>query len=228
VGTNETERTAWQVSHITDKKAIQLIKDKKVRFGSPTVLKYSDSMTQEMMLGNGKIQSTLHRFIPAHDAIVGEPAYGEEVDKIKAVCDGDGPGCGLKLREVSASINSNNVNQLTIVPFVKKALKQFKPETLQAIVEYSKETKEADLDTCVSRKIKIIADEHSSWDHDQIIAVAYSYCKEKSSEIESMILGDLTPELLNTREKLLKSRRDKFELLKNLDIMSDKLQLLKS
>lgn len=37
-------------------------------------------------------------------------------------------------------------------------------------------------DECVERKIKILADEHPEWKHDQVVAVAFSYCKEKKGD----------------------------------------------
>jgi len=219
VGIDELTRTAWQVSQIFDKKAQKMISEKNVRFGSPTVLKYSDDTVKEMRLGNGQLQSTLHRFVPAHDAIVGEPAYGKEVDKIKAICKGDGKRCGVKLMAVSASVNSDNIDQLTIVPFVKKTLNaNFSDVTLKQMVEFSKNTRQGDTsESCVSRKIKIIADENPSMPHDQVIAIAYSYCNDKSASIQKMIIADLAPEIIkntkrlrteiSTREKLINSVR---------------------
>ncbi len=206
VGLNETARTAWQVSHITDKKTVKMIKEKKIKFGSPTVLPYSDSTTDIVKLGDGRLETTLHRFIPAHDCLVGNPAYGKEVDNIPAVCDGDGPACALKLLEVSASyagdINDDNTTQLTIVPFVKKAInKHFKSETISEIVGYIQNADESKLDSCVERKIKILADEHPKWDQDQIVAVAFSYCREKSGDLEKSLLGSLAPDILSIRNK---------------------------
>lgn len=265
VGIDETMQIAWQVSQIFDKKAQQLIRDKKVRYGSPTVLKYSDATTVERKLGNGRIQTTLNRFIPAHDAIVEEPAYGKQVDFIKAICDGDGVGCSLKLMAVSASVqhnsqveeiikrehdlldkkipedevheillkefgsevNSDNVDQLTIVPFVKKVLKaNFKAKTLKEMVEYSKKTRQgSSSESCVSRKISILADEHPKWDHDQIIAVAYSYCrKDAEKSIQKMILGDLTPEIMGIQ----KSMQEEKELVNELSNMTQHMTKLKA
>jgi len=37
-------------------------------------------------------------------------------------------------------------------------------------------------DDCVSRKIKILSDEHPEWKHDQVVAVAFSYCREKKGD----------------------------------------------
>jgi hypothetical protein len=225
VGIDELKRIAWQVSEVS-KEIYDRVRAKKLRFGSPTVLKYSDRFTDENKLGNGKLQTTLHRFIPAHDALVAEPAYGKQVDKIKAVCKGDGKGCALKLREVSASVNSDNVDQLTIVPFIRKALKKnFQAVTLKEMVEYSKRTRQGSTDeSCVSKKIGIIADEHPEWDHDKIIAVAYSYCKEKSADIETIILGDLTPEIFSMKEKMKKEsnlqKRTLMEIAKLQDAVS--------
>lgn len=37
-------------------------------------------------------------------------------------------------------------------------------------------------DECVERKIKILAKEHPDWKQDQVVAVAFSYCKEKQGD----------------------------------------------
>jgi len=47
-------------------------------------------------------------------------------------------------------------------------------------------------DECVSRKIKILSDEHPEWSHDQVIAVAFSYCKEKKADSASQVVDSLT------------------------------------
>ena len=227
VGIDELKQIAWQVSQIFDKKAQRLIKEKKIRFGSPTVLKYSDDTLEERKLGDGRIQSTLHRFIPAHDALVAEPAYGKQVDYIPAVCDGSGEGCALKLMAVSASVNSDNTDQLTIVPFVRKVLKDnFKHKTLGEMIEFSKKTRQGDTsESCVSRKIKIIADENPEWKHDKVIAVAYSYCrKNKSAELEKSILKDLLPEVQSLQDDI----RQKKEIIDKVDTFHKFMKTIKT
>lgn len=47
-------------------------------------------------------------------------------------------------------------------------------------------------DDCVSRKIKILAEEHKDWKHDQVVAVAYSYCREKRADSAEQVVGPLT------------------------------------
>jgi len=226
VGIDPVKRTAWQVSHITDKETQELIKAGKIKYGSPTVLKYNDANTEEKDTGLWQKQTTLHRFVPAHDALVAEPAYGKEVDKIPAICEGDGPACSLKLMEVSASVNSDNVNQLTIVPFVKKALnKHFKASTLEAYYNYSKS---GESDSCVSKKIKILADEHPTWDHDQAIAVAYSYCKQNQGAIEKQLIVDLAPDILKTKDRIAQEMKIKNNLMHDLSQIKNKLITLHS
>jgi len=226
VGTDPIKREAWQVSQITDPETQELIKAGKIKYGSPTVLKYNDANTEEKETGLWHKQTTLHRFVPAHDALVADPAYGKEVDKIPAICEGDGPACSLKLMAVSASVNSDNVNQLTIVPFVKKTLhKYFKASTL---VEYYNYAKSGQSDTCVQNKIKILADEHPKWDHDQVIAVAYSYCRENAGAVEKQVIADLVPEIRTTKDRISQEMWVKDQLLHNLDILQNKLIKLHS
>lgn len=200
VGLDELEHKAWQVSHIFDKKAAKLIKEGKVKYGSPTVMVYSQNTVEIRNYGTAAEETILHRFIPAHDAIVADPAYGKLADFIPAVCDGDGPACALKLLQVSASIGDDNTTQLTIVPFIRSTLKKhFKSETLNEIVGYIKNTHESNLDSCVERKIKILVDEHPKWEHDQIVAVAFDYCRSKKGDI---FLDIIKPEILQLREKI--------------------------
>lgn len=221
VGIDEVKRSAWSVSQIKDKETQQLIKDRKIKFGSPLVLKYNDANTEQKDTGLWKTQTTLHRFIPGHDALIADPAYGKEIDNIPAICEGDGPACSLKLMQVSASVNSDNVNQLTIVPFVKKALKKhFKASTLEA---YYQHAKSGQSDSCVANKIKILADEHSDWDHEQVIAVAYSYCREKEGAIEKMVIVDLAPDILRTKEKISQENKIKDQLFHDLSHLKNKL-----
>ena len=230
VGLNELLKSAWQVSQITDKKAAKLIRQKKVRFGSPTVLVYSPETVEKKNIGTNIEETWLHRFIPAHDALIGVPAYGEMIDYIPAICDGDGPACALKLKEVSASVHSadigdDNTMQLTIVPFVKSTMKKrFKAETFAEIVGYIQQADESKLDSCVERKIKILVDEHSDWDHDQVVAVAFSYCREKSGELEAMILQGLTSEILTMRDKA--SSYQKLE--KEIATLGNNLHIIKA
>lgn len=227
VGLNETARTAWEVVHITNERVAKLIRKKKVRFGSPTVLPYSESTTHIVKLGDGRLETTLDRFIPAQDALIRNPAYGKEVDNIPVVCDGDGPACALKLLEVSASveleadINDDNTTQLTIVPFVRKAIeKHFKADTINDIVGYIQQADSSKLSSCVERKIKIIADENPKMKKSQVIAVAYSYCREKKGDIEKAILTNLAPEILPIMEKAKSHKK----LAKEIITLSNKLQ----
>ncbi len=202
VGLNELLHSAWQVSQITDKKAEKLIRQRKVKFGSPTVLVYSPETVEKKNIGSNIEETWLHRFIPAHDGLIGDPAYGKMIDFIPAICDGDGPACALKLSEVSADVNSDNTDQLTIVPFVKSTLKKhFRAETFNEIVGYIRQADESKLDSCVERKIKILSDEHPEWDNDQVVAVAFSYCRKKSGELEKMFLQGMSSEILTMRDK---------------------------
>ena len=225
VGIDEMLHSAWQVSQITDKKAQKLIRQKKVKFGSPTVLVYSPETVEKKNIGTNIEETWLHRFIPAHDGLIGEPAYGRMIDFIPAICDGDGPACALKLSEVSADVNSDNTDHLTIVPFVKSTMKKkFKAETFNEIVGYIQQADESKLDSCVERKIKILADEHPKWDNDQVVAVAFSYCREKSGELEAMILQGLTSDILTMRDKALSHKKLETEITS----LTNKLQTIKA
>lgn len=210
---DEMFHKVYQYSEITDPVAQQMILDEEIEFGSPTVVIYNEETRDEVELGDGRIETTLHRFIAAQDALVGNPAYGKETDNIPAVCTGDGPGCAMKLLSVSAAINDDNTNQLTIVPFVKKTVNsRYSSQDLAIIVGKIHNAPEADLDSCVERKIKILHDEHPDWDNDQIVAVAFSYCRESAMEAEFC-----TTDLDN-----LTNKENEFKL--NLENLSNKLK----
>lgn len=230
VGLDELKRTAWQVSHITDEKTIELIRDEKIKFGSPTVLPYSKATVEKVHLGDGKIETTLHRFKGAQDAIVGDPAYGKEVDFIPAICDGTGEGCALKLMEVSAAVNSDNIDQITIVPFVKQSLKKhFKGETINDIVGYIKQADASTLKDCVSRKIKIISDEDPKMDNGQVIAIAYSHCrKRKEGQIMDMIAEDIGNIIFSIKDNIREEIAIQEEILHTIGDTKTKLKQLAS
>lgn len=230
VGLDELKRTAWQVSQVTDPEAIALIRAEKVKWGSPTVLPFSKDTTERVNLGDGRIETTLHRFKGAQDALVGNPAYGKEVDFIPAICDGTGEGCALKLMEVSAAVNSDNIDQVTIVPFVTKSLKKhYKSETINDIVGYVKQADVSTLKDCVSRKIKIIADENPSMPNEQVVAVAYSYCrKKKEGEIEDLIAEDIGDTIFSIKDSIREELELKNELLHKIETTKSKLKHLSS
>lgn len=304
VGIDEVNHTAWQVSHIFDKTTQDMIDKGEIEFGSPTVLMRSEATRERQSAGTPFQRDILHRFTPAHDALVGNPAYGKEINNIKAVCKGDGPACALKLLTVSASVDyrqnhknvepnftgsgildkaltyeqaeyvetdiprqcstcvffqwpntclkpidkpvnpikgccrywkpakanpgdimytadigGDNTSQLTIVPFVRAELKKrFSAQSLKDIVGHINEASE---DSCLSRKIKIISDEHPSWEHDKIIAVAYSYCGEPKGGAVDASVQDLFIPLASdliklSRNEQIKKKTELMQQIKNL------------
>lgn len=223
VGVDEISHVAWQVSQIFDKTVQKMILDKEVEFGSPTVLVHSLSTREQRSPGTEFQEDILHRFKPAHDALVANPAYGKQINNIPAVCTGDGQACALKLLQVSAStayrssINSDNTDQLTIVPFIKKVVNdRFTAGQLAMIVGKIQQAKTAEADSCVSRKIKIISDEHPSMPHDQVIAVAYSYCREKGGSSDGYLDMDDSQVGESLREERITVERDVIDTIRNL------------
>ena len=119
VGLEEVGHLAWEIVKLKNKKIYDMVRTKKIRFGSPTVhtpKKYAEFLDK----GTPMERTVLHRFIGKHDSIVSEPAYTKMVDKIVAVCTGDGPGCASKLLEVGAEVNDSATSQITVPKFVKK------------------------------------------------------------------------------------------------------------
>lgn len=219
---DEMAHTVYQISHVTDPEVARLIHEKKIRFGSPTVVVHSEDTREIRNQGTASEEHVLHRFKPGHDAIVAEPAYGKEVDKIKAICDGTGEGCALKLKQVNASVGDSTISQITIVGFLEKALrKKFKPETLKAIVKNAQNSNAKQ--SCIARKIKIITDEDPTRPHEQIIAMAYSYCEEKGS-FESALVNDLASKILHEKQRI----QEEYEIIHAVEKLQDKIEITHS
>lgn len=213
---DEMNHTVSQVSHIPDPEIAKMIHDKKLKFGSPTVVVHSEATREIRNRGTASEEHVLHRFKAGHDAIVAEPAYGREVDKIKAICDGTGEGCALKLKQVNAAVGDNTMSQITIVGFVERALKKkFTAKTLEAIVKYAQNSNSKN--SCIARKIKIITDEDSSRSHEQIIAMAYSYCEKSGAE--AAIEVDITDKILTEKQRI----QDEIKVISSIEKLQDKL-----
>jgi len=101
--------------------------------------------------------------------------------------------------------------------------KHFKSETIVDIVGYIKNADESKLDSCVERKIKILADENPKWDQDQVVAVAFDMCRESGS-LDNLILDVLRPEIMKIREKVIAQKNLESEVEK----LNDKLQVIKT
>ena len=58
-------------------------------------------------------------------------------------------------------------------------------------------------DECVERKIKILADEHKNWSHDQVVAVAFSMCRKGTAEIvDPLTQTPMIKKLLGTTARI--------------------------
>lgn len=280
-------RRAIQISEVFDERTQKLIEQKKIRFGSPTVLPFSLDTREQRFTGTSYQQDILHRFRPAHDAIVANPAYTKDKNKFAAVCKGKGEACAMKLLAVNASVeyrkryeadfeeqlaigikvemehttdpeiakkialdhlkedsnyytklakifsdvpksaaevNGTNIDQITIVDFVKSVNKRFNAETLAGVIENIRSTKEASTDSCVEKKIRIISNEHPEWDNDKIVAVAFSYCDEKKASTPAEIDMFVASTIQNT---LAKQEKHLSKLDASLKTLQQKIRNLK-
>jgi hypothetical protein len=142
---DEVNRSLWGVGEIFDKKAQEMIRNREIQFGSPTVLVYSQETREQQSKGTPFQKDILHRFNPAHDALVGDPAYGKNVDKIKAICEGDGEACALKLLTVSASRQYREMEgqyEAKDYPWdqcIRDQTKKYGPEGAKKVCGYIKE-----------------------------------------------------------------------------------------
>jgi len=216
------------VSFITDPKTIQLIREKKLKYGSPTVVVYSNATREIKNYGTAAEEHILHRFKAGHDAIVGEPAYTKEVDKFKAICDGDGEACALKLLEVNvsdhslaAAVGGDTINQLTIVGFVKNQLgKKFKVGTLEAVMSHlDAQSKE---DSCISKEWDYLKTEKPDIEKDQRLAISLSKCRvEKSGgELDESFMGDIINNVWQIKNEI----DQKEKMLQGIGELKDKIE----
>ncbi len=145
-GLDEQQKKAWAIAEITDPEAQRQIQSGEIKFVSPSMLSYNH---QIMFLGEEKI---ILGFEAAHVAGVSNPAYGVLSAQIKGTCacaDGQCEVCMNTLKMVQAS----DENSLEITKNLIKAESE-----------------------CVAKWIDELANAHPEWEHDQVIAVAYSKC----------------------------------------------------
>ncbi len=61
----------------------------------------------------------------------------------------------------------------------------------------------AQSDECVERKIKILADEHPEWSHDQVVAVAFSMCRKGTADVvDPLTQTPMIKKLLGTTARI--------------------------
>lgn len=174
---DEGSRRVSVIARIFDKRTKELINAGRLRFVSPAVIPRDSESLEEI---NGI--DVLHRFIPIHLAIVARPAYGTILAKIENMCDGDGDSCMQMLKPKTASVTHPGI--AAIAGYIRS---RYSKKTIETA--YNK-AKKADLGDCVSRKISIISDENPDMSHEQVIAIAYSMCRDKSGASIASILGN--------------------------------------
>ena len=150
VGIEERSGKAYGVAEITDKEAIDILKNGEVNFVSPSIV--FNSSDEYEMDGNAIIES----WEGAHVAGVAEPAYTIEKAQIKGKCSGDKETCLNNLQRVQASRSA--CGKYTIVQTADKR-----------IIGYASKC----VENCIQQKR-----EHGKEIDDQALAICYSECDE--------------------------------------------------
>jgi len=80
----------------------------------------------------------------------------------------------IGMSEIEAQIHCANLLMKDNNPTPNHNLQLMYGTDDEEVIEDGKPSKE-----CVARKIKIFHEEHPEWEHDQVVAAAYSYCRKK-------------------------------------------------
>lgn len=99
VGFDSKTSTAFAVSEITNKEAVETIRNNELNFVSPSII-FGD---EDVNIDPRTKEAIINRFEGAHLAAVKEPAYGIDKAQIKGKCSGDSATCKRELAMVQAS-----------------------------------------------------------------------------------------------------------------------------
>ena len=102
VGIEDDSKKAWGIARITNKDAIETLKNGEVSFVSPSVVFNQN----DMMLSGGA--DVVTKFEGAHVAAVKDPAYEMQKAQIKGKCNGSSITCNSQLAKVQASIEKSS------------------------------------------------------------------------------------------------------------------------
>ena len=112
-----------------------------------------------------------------HVALVASPAYGKKKAVIKRVCQGTATKCMTELPR-EADVNDTAIGQITIVPFVERALKRmYKPCTIEKVVSSAMPW----------HKIGRIAERHPDLTASQKVAMAIAEAEGFDKMMDSTI-----------------------------------------
>lgn len=152
VGLDKHEKKAFGVAEITDPAAIELLRNGKVNFVSPSIV-FNGMDVQDQWDGT----TIVNKFEGAHVAGVKDPAYGMYKAQIKGKCAGDKASCSQELAMVQASKKGK------ILTFHTEA------STMMLIASQC-------VEECIKNK------ESSGKEiNDQALAICYSECGESKS-----------------------------------------------
>ena len=164
VGIEERSGKAYGVAEITNREAIDILKNGDVNFVSPSIVFNSSSEID--INGNAVIDS----WEGAHVAAVAEPAYTIEKAQIKGKCAGDKETCLSTLNKVQAS--RSPCGKYTIVETANKRIIGNASKCVESCIEKKGESgKEID---------------------DQALAICYSECGEAKGNIDQESLKNIT------------------------------------
>lgn len=202
-GIDEETRHAYTVFEIFEKWAQQVLQSGEISFISPSLRAIT-----EIHSPNGRMLVT--RFRVNHVAGVKDPAYGNHKAQIRGICIGEKTQCLTQLKNVQASkMEGISISQCK--------------NTGKLVLELSAQTNE-----CVQKWIKELSREHPDWPQDQIVAVAFSKCRESSGKAESLkTLTSNHKSKMPTDEELEELKQKKAALEADLKAANDTIAKLK-
>jgi hypothetical protein len=202
VGLEERTGKAYGVAEITNKEAIDILKNGEVNFVSPSIV--FNSSDEYDKNGNAIIES----WEGAHVAGVAEPAYTIEKAQIKGKCSGDKETCLNSLQRVQASRSPCGKYTLVTMPgkrIIGKASNCVE-ECIRKKTEHGKEIDDQALAICYSECGKSNA---STKKEDAFLSMMYNFWqkwqeknKPKKANIDQESLENITKiHLLKKKKK---------------------------
>jgi len=110
VGQDDSTGNFWMISTITNDRTFKNIQNGEIQFTSPSIW----PKTQ----GGDRFANIQEDFIPLHNALVDDPAFGKGQAKVQGWCDGTTQKCLEELKPLTAGNIDAPIEHLRTVPFV--------------------------------------------------------------------------------------------------------------
>jgi len=148
----------------------------KINFTSPGIWPVEAKIIGKMP--NGRPKLDVYAFKALHYSYINDPAFEKDAAKTLGTCEGLGSECMTRLAASTNLEGNESLAPLMEVPLIRDKLnKIYTPCELKA---FHKELTASNADdTCVSKKLKIVASVNKDMAQDLQLAIAYSYCQKE-------------------------------------------------